>query len=95
MVKILVCCASGSGTSMLTKLTAEKACKALGIEAKVDHAPVSEAKSNARNFDLVITSPAFLTTFDSIKDSVKIGAVKNPLSQQEIMEVLKEKGFAE
>lgn len=95
MVKILVCCASGSGTSMMMKLTAEKACKVLGIEAKVEHAPISEAKSNARSFDVVITSPAFVSTFDSIKDNVKICAVKNPLSQQEYMDALKESGLTE
>jgi len=95
MVKILVCCASGSGTSMMMKLTAEKACKSLGIEAKVEHAPIAEAKSSARNYDVVITSPAFVKTFDSIKDHVVVAAVKNPLSQPEYVNVLKENGLAE
>jgi len=93
MIKVLVCCASGSGTSMMMKLTAEKACKALGVDAKVEHAPIAEAKSSARNFDIVITSPAFVSTFDSIKDRVKIAAVKNPLSQPEYVNVLKESGL--
>ena len=94
MVKILVCCASGSGTSMMMKLAAEKACKALGIESQVSHMPVAEAKSAARNYDIVITSPAFVATFDSVKDQVKIAAVKNPLSQAEYTEVLKANGLA-
>ena len=52
MIKLLVCCASGSGTSMMMKLAAEKACKALGVEAKVSHMPIAEAKSAARNYDI-------------------------------------------
>jgi ascorbate PTS system EIIB component len=94
MVKILVCCASGSGTSMMMKLAAEKACKALGIEGQVAHMPIAEAKSAARNYDIVITSPAFVATFDSVKDHVKIAAVKNPLSQAEYSEILKANGLA-
>ncbi|MDO4500582.1 MAG: PTS sugar transporter subunit IIB [Erysipelotrichaceae bacterium] len=94
MIKILVCCASGSGTSMMMKLTAEKACKALGIEASVAHAPIAEAKSVARQYDIVITSPAFVSTFDSVKNNVKIAAVKSPLSQAEYTKALKDNGLA-
>ncbi len=90
MLKILVSCASGSGTSMMMKIAAEKACKSLGVEAKVDHAPIAEAKSSARNYDIVITSPAFAKTFDSLKGTTKVGLVKNPLSQAEYEKVLKE-----
>lgn len=94
MVKILVCCASGSGTSMMMKLACEKACKAAGVEATVAHSPIAEAKSAARNYDVVITSPAFVSTFDSIKDQVHVAAVKNPLSQAEYTEILKANGLA-
>ena len=93
MIKILVCCASGSGTSMLTKLTTEKACKALGIEATVSHAPISEGKSAARNYDLILTAKNFVNTFNGV--STKVAAVKNPLSVDEIKADLKESGFAD
>lgn len=93
MVKILVSCASGSGTSMLMKLSCEKACKAMGITAQVAHAPVAEAKSSAKNYDIVITSPAFAKNFDSL-NGVKVGYVKNPVSQAEYEKVLKENGLA-
>ena len=66
----------------------------MGIESQVSHMPVAEAKSAARNYDIVITSPAFVATFDSVKDHVKIAAVKNPLSQAEYTEVLKANGLA-
>lgn len=94
MIKVLVCCASGSGTSMMMKLACDKACKAMGLEASVSHMPIAEAKSAARNYDIVITSPAFVATFDSVKDHVKIAAVKNPMSQAEYTKVLKENGLA-
>lgn len=93
MIKILVSCASGSGTSMMMMLTAEKACKALGIEAKVSHAPIAEAKSAAKNYDIVITSPAFAKTFESVQNGTKVGLVKNPLSQAEYEKVLRENGL--
>lgn len=91
MIKILVCCASGSGTSMLTKLTAEKACKAIGVEASVSHAPVAEGKSSARSYDLIITSPAFLKNFENT--GVKVATIKNPLSQPEIEAAIKNSGM--
>lgn len=37
MIKILICCASGSGTSQLMAITAQKACKSAGVEANVKH----------------------------------------------------------
>lgn len=91
MIKILVCCASGSGTSMLTKLTAEKACKALGVEASVSHAPVAEGSSSARNYDLIITSPPFKKNFEGM--DVKVAIIKNPMSQPEIEAAIKNSGL--
>ena len=67
MIKILICCASGSGTSQLMAITAQKACKSAGVEANVKHCPIAEGKSSARNYDLVLTSPAFIKMFDSAK----------------------------
>lgn len=94
MVKILICCASGSGTSMLMKMTVEKACKAVGLEAKVSHAPVAEGKSSAHQYDLVLTSPNFLKNFEAAaKSGVKVAAQKNPMSEAEVKEHLKETGF--
>ena len=54
MIKILICCASGSGTSQLMAITAQKACKSAGVEANVKHCPIAEGKSSARNYDLCL-----------------------------------------
>ncbi len=94
MIKILICCASGSGTSQLMAITAQKACKSAGVEANVKHCPIAEGKSSARNYDLVLTSPALIKMFDSGKAAgVNVYPLKNPLSQDEIIAALKAAGY--
>ena len=97
MLNILICCASGSGTSMMMKLTVEKACKAAGLkEFSVKHCPIAEGVSSAKSYNLVITSPAFAKNFDNAKNAgVKVGLLKNPLSTAEVDNILKENGFVE
>lgn len=95
MIKILICCASGSGTSQLMAITAQKAWKKRGpMAANVKHCPIAEGKSSARNYDLVLTSPAFIKMFDSAKAAgVNVYPLKNPLSQDEIIAALKAAGY--
>lgn len=94
MIKILICCASGSGTSMLMKLTAEKACKSIGLVASVHHCPLSEGKSVASQYDLVMTSPNFLNMFDSAKKAgIPVFPLKNPLSEAEVKQNLIDSGL--
>lgn len=96
MVKVLICCASGAGTSMMMKLTFEKAAKSLGIQASVAHSPISEGKSAARNYDLVVTTANFVKMFDSAaKAGVKVAAMKSPVNVKEAEQIFKTNGFAE
>ncbi len=96
MVKILVCCANGAGTSLMIKMTVEKACKKIGLDAKVSHAPLSEGKSSARNYDVVMTTANFAKMFDSAKaGGVHVCALLNPMSQDEVIKLLKEAGVTE
>ncbi len=93
MVKILVCCANGAGTSLMIKMTVEKACKKVGLTAKVSHAPLSEGKSSAKNYDVVMTTSNFIGMFDGAKAAgVKVCGLKNPMSQDEVIKHLKEQG---
>lgn len=95
-VKVLICCASGAGTSMMMKLTVEKAAKALGIQANVAHSPIAEGKSAARSYDLVITTANFVKMFDAAaKAGVKVAAMKSPVNVKEAEAILKDNGFAE
>lgn len=79
---------------MLMKLTTERACQAVGVDAKVEHCPISEGKSTAGSYDLVMTSPNFLNMFDEAKAAgTKVCGLLNPLSQDEIIQHLKDNGF--
>jgi PTS system ascorbate-specific IIB component len=44
MVKILVCCGSGLGSSFMIEMNIKKIIKELGIIAEVDHSDLSSAK---------------------------------------------------
>lgn len=76
------------------KMTVEKACKAVGVDAKVEHSPIAEAKSDARQYDLVITTSNFVNSFDSVKDKVKVCGIKNPMAKAEVEQILKDCGYA-
>lgn len=97
MLKVLVACANGSGTSLMMKMTAERALKALGIEGfNVHHCALSEGKSTAINYDLVFCPLNFLDMFkDAIDKGVKVIGIKNVLSEPEFNTKLTESGYLE
>ena len=79
MIKVLVACANGAGTSLMMKMRVEKACKDLGIEvSNIHHCSLSEGKSAAAQYDVVFCPLNF----------------KNMLSDKEAQALLKEAGFA-
>ena len=47
MLKVLVACGNGMGTSMLIKNKAEKTFKKIGLEATFDHSGLDEAAAAA------------------------------------------------
>ena len=54
MIKVLVACANGAGTSLMMKMRVEKACKDLGVEVSYNSSTVlSEGKSAATQYDVV------------------------------------------
>ncbi|MBF1125237.1 MAG: PTS ascorbate transporter subunit IIB, partial [Solobacterium sp.] len=53
MIKVLVACANGAGTSLMMKMRVEKACKDLGVEVStIHHCSLSEGKSAATQYDV-------------------------------------------
>lgn len=44
-LKVLTVCGVGMGSSLILKMTAEKALAELGVEARVEHADLSSARS--------------------------------------------------
>lgn len=89
-LKLLVCCGNGAGTSMMIKLNVEKVAKKMGLDvAEIRHCAVSEGKSAAGQYDVVLCSKNFVTMFaDAQKKGMKIVGLKNVMSAKEIEEGL-------
>lgn len=94
MLNVLVSCANGAGTSLMAKMTAEKVFKANDIKiGKLHHCSLSEGKSQAHQFDIVICPLNFMSMFDDAKaKGVKVIGLKNVMSQPELTDRLKENG---
>lgn len=94
MIKILVCCANGSGTSLMMKMTAEKVIKALDLKVgKLHHCSLSEGKSAAVQFDVVFCPLNFIDMFKDAKSKgIHVIGLRNVLSQTEMEEKLRESG---
>lgn len=90
-LKLLVCCGNGAGTSMMIKLNVEKVTKKMGLDIQeIHHCAVSEGKSVAGNYDVVLCSKNFVPMFeDSKKRGTKVVGLKNVMSAKEIEEGLK------
>lgn len=89
-LKLLVCCGNGAGTSMMIKLNVEKVTKKMGLDvADIHHCAVSEGKSAAGQYDVVLCSRNFVPMFaDAEKKGTKIVGLKNVMSAKEIEEGL-------
>lgn len=55
-MKIVAVCGMGIGTSVLLKMNAEKALRALDVDADVEAADIGTARGAARMANLVLTS---------------------------------------
>ncbi len=91
-MKILVCCISGMGSSQMIKMKISNVLKKLGITATIDHKPIGEGKSMAKNYDAIFCSSALVDNFKDV-DPNKIMGLKNLLSESEIENALREHGF--
>ncbi len=83
MLKVLAACGNGMGSSLIIKMKIEKVLKDMGIECEVHHASVGQAKSDARNFDLVLVSQVFEKEFAGAGNAKVVGLL-NLLSEDEI-----------
>lgn len=90
----LVSCANGAGTSLMMKLTLDKVLKRNSVTpTKVHHCALSEGKGQAKMFDVTLCPLAFINDFKSAIDAGKIViGLKNPISDKEMEEKLKEAG---
>ena len=89
MLKVIVACANGAGSSLMIKLKVEKVLKKLEIPASIHHCSLSEGKSSATQFNVVFCPLNFISMFDRAKESgVTVIGLRNILSEVEIEEKL-------
>lgn len=93
-MSFMVCCANGAGSSLMMKMTMEKVFDKMNIKpAKVHHCAISEGKSSAAQYDVVLCAQNFKSTFKEAeqKGTIVIG-IRNIMSADEIEKKLKEQG---
>lgn len=97
MAKILVACANGAGTSLMMKMSVEKATKELEIPVeKIHHCALSEGVSSAKQFDIVFSPLNFVNMYkDAQAAGVMVIGLRNVLSEQEVKDKLIANGALE
>ncbi|CEM60640.1 PTS sugar transporter subunit IIB [Treponema phagedenis] len=85
MIKIVVACGSGMGSSQIIKMKMAKVLKKLNIAADIHHTNIGEAKSTAESYHAVVCPENLMETFTTVKaKGVKVIALKNLLDEKEI-----------
>lgn len=95
MIKILVACANGAGSSLMMKMAADKAFKQLGIPvADIHHCALAEGVSSANQYDLVFVAQNFLNMYDdAVRRGAKVIGLRNIMSDKEMIEKVQEAGY--
>ncbi len=83
-LKILAVCGMGLESSLVLKMTIEKALKELNLEGEVTTADIVTAKGAGFDADIIITSNELAQQLGEIK--VPIVTVKNYVNVQEFVE---------
>ena len=94
-MSFLVCCANGAGSSLMMKMTLMKVLDKAAIKpSKLHHCALSEGKTAANQFDVVLCAQNFVSMF---KDAEAKGAVviglRNIMSPKEMEEKMTERGI--
>ena len=97
MLKVLVACANGTGTSLMMKTTAENSLKSLEFgEFDVHSCALSGCEHTATNYDLIFCPVNFIDVFkEASNKGVKVIGIKNVLSEEEFKKKLEESGYLE
>lgn len=93
----LVCCANGAGSSLMMKMTMQKALDKVGLKpGKVHHCALSEGKTAALQYDVVFCAQNFANMFkDAEKKGTIVIGLRNITSVQEMEDKMREKGIIE
>ena len=87
-MKIITVCGMGIGTSVLLKMNAEKALRALDIDADVEAADIGTARGAARTAQIVLTSADLVEELGEVPSKVIV--IDNFTSVAEIQAKLQE-----
>jgi len=87
-MKVLTVCANGMGSSLVLKMTVEKAFKELGVKADVNATDL--ATLNTQKADVVITSPSLAKSIQPNEEQ-KLLVVTNFVDTESIKKMLIEK----
>ncbi|HET8778965.1 MAG TPA: PTS sugar transporter subunit IIB [Agromyces sp.] len=86
-MKIVAVCGMGIGTSILLKMNAEKALRALEVDGDVEVADIGTARGAARGADIVLTSDDLASEIGDVPAAVIV--INNFTDVQEITDKLK------
>ena len=95
--KFMVCCANGAGSSLMMKMTLQKVLTKLGVKpANIHHCSLSEGKSAAPNYDIVLCARNFANMFaDAQKKGTVVLGLKNIMSAPEMEQAFKDAGLVD
>lgn len=81
MLRVLVACGAGMGSSQLLKMNVEKVFKELNVVITIHHCEIDEARSSAKNYDVLICNDRFIET---IQQDILVIGLKNIMDKKEI-----------
>jgi PTS system ascorbate-specific IIB component len=87
-MKIITVCGMGIGTSVLLKMNAEKALRALDVDADVEAADIGTARGAARTAELVLTSEDLVEELGQV--SAKVVVIDNFTNVAEIQQKIQD-----
>jgi PTS system ascorbate-specific IIB component len=94
MVKILVACGAGMGSSTLIKQNVETVLRKYEVKAEIYQTSVDEAGSLCHEYDFIVVSHILAKRFEE-KAGNKVIPLKNLLSKKEMADKFREKGIIE
>ena len=93
MLKVLVICANGTGTSLMMQEKAQISLIKLGVEnLEIEHSDLNN--NNLEKYDLIFCPINFIDQFKHVEDKgIKLIGIKNILSEAEFKQKLEESGY--
>ena len=92
MIKVLVACGCGMGSSQLLKKNCSAVLKNLGVEHTIHHTSMDEAKSTAHEYNLIVVGENFVNHL-KVKEGPIVVGLKNLMNKKELETKLKESGI--